>query len=134
MSITGSTGQQGLQGYPGPYGPRGDTGATGWVNTVYTNFFPFNNPTGPRGPVGLIKITATNVSGNLAVTSATAGQIYQISGDVTITSIPYGYFWVFQNTSTTTGYKITISSSVQVLAPGQYATVYNDSSAGINFL
>ena len=134
MSVTGSTGQQGLQGYAGPIGPRGELGALGWVNTNYTNVFPFTNPTGPNGQIGLISVASTSASGSIALGTSTAGQIYQMTGDVSVSSASVGYFWVFQNISTTVGYKLTISSTVRVIAPGQYVTFYYDSGTGINFL
>lgn len=134
MSVTGSTGQQGQQGYAGVIGPRGDLGAIGWVNTNYTNFFPFTNPTGPNGQIGLINVASTNASGSIVLSISTAGQVYQMTGDVSVSSNPVGYFWIFQNISTTIGYKLTISTTVRVVPPGQFVTYYYDSGTGINFL
>jgi hypothetical protein len=76
-----------------------------------------NNPTGPAGELGLLVVTGSPVSGTVALTSANAGKIYQVSGSTTFTisSPSTGTFWIVQNTT---------ASSVNIT----YPTVINGST------
>jgi len=136
MSLVGATGTQGQQGPAGPVGPRGDTGATGWINQSIVNAYG-NNPTGPVGSVGNLIIASSSASGSITLSASTAGKIYQVTADVTLSGqgTTVGRFWIFQNISAGTR-TITISSpsNSKTFIPGQLVTaVVSDSSGTIAF-
>lgn len=100
MSIIGTQGVRGLQGRQGPYGPRGYTGLGGWTQQPYMNSYG-TNPPGPVGKIGQLVVTGTFSTGTNSLTNASAGTIYNLTGDVTLTisSPSVGTFWMVRNTS-----------------------------------
>jgi hypothetical protein len=100
MSIIGSQGVRGLQGRQGPYGPRGYTGLGGWTQQPYMNIYG-TNPLGPVGKIGQLVVTGTYSTGTVSLTNASAGTIYNLTSDVTLTisSPTVGTFWMVKNTS-----------------------------------
>ena len=131
-----ATGTQGQQGPAGPPGPRGDTGAPGWINQGAVNIYG-NNPTGAAGPIGNLVIASSSASGSITLSASTAGKIYQLTGDVTLTGqgTTVGRFWIFQTISGVDR-QITVSSpsNAFVLIYGKGITaVVIDGSGTIDF-
>jgi hypothetical protein len=94
------------------------------------------NPPGPVGPIGVLVVTGTYASGTVALTNASAGTIYQVTGAVTFTisSPGTGTFWMIQNTSgssVTVTYPITGATTSVAIPAGKFTTLIATSSTNL---
>jgi hypothetical protein len=87
------------------------------------------NPRGPVGKIGQLVVTGTYSTGTFSLTNASAGTIYNITGDVTLTisSPVVGTFWMVRNTSSSSismSYPIGLSSFTTIsLAAGNMVSL-----------